>query len=69
MENTAITIGAMFYGITAFISAYIAGFTELTPATNWKGKYITYYGMFNIAFWAIITLFLVIRKLGTLLLV
>lgn len=64
MENTAITLGAIFYGITAFISAYIAGFTQMDALTNWKGKYLTYYGMFNIAFWAVITLTLVIRKIS-----
>jgi len=63
METYVLAFGAMLYGISALISAYIAAYSHIDNGTHWRGRVLVYYGMFNIAFWTIVTLSLVLRKI------
>jgi hypothetical protein len=67
--NFVMVFGLALYMITAGISVYLCLMAKVVPTeTNWLGKAIVYNGVFNTFFWSLTILFLVVRKIGVLLL-
>lgn len=68
MEAILMIFGTFFYMVSAVVSSYIACIGKIDHSTNWIGKAIVYYGIFNIAYWACMVLLLVTLKVGYVLL-
>lgn len=59
-----IIFGYLFYIASACICGYAALHTRMDTSTNRLGRYIFYYGWFNIFFWCAVTILLVVVRIG-----
>jgi hypothetical protein len=67
--NILLLFGIFFYIVSAIISSYIALTGKIIPhETHWIGKSVIYFGMFNLAYWSLVIVSLVTRKIGIVLL-